>query len=328
QGLAAVAKNNDSAVAEQAFVRALDIAPTFKAPRVALARIQMLSGDLAQAALLLGEHIGKAPHDYRAYLALAEVYRTLKKPAKQGGVYRQLLDLSPNNADVLALLAEHDMSLKKYGKAVESFKRLLNKAPNNRFALAGITRANFALNFFKKAAETAKKLVANQPNSQNYQLLGMSLFYSGSYDQAALAFEAALKITPNDHALWGKLGDSYRLDSNEKQTAAYQKATELAMHSEQNQAADSRTLAALSYYLVSLGKTALAVHYLNRISVRDDGQSQFSSGLAYARLGDIHRALAHLRYATYKGFAKGLIRHHPLLGQLKQDSRFATWLAQ
>jgi len=112
--------------------------------------------------------------------------------------------------------------------------------------------ANFMLNQYEQAADAWQQSLSLEPTRTAYTNTGLALYYAGHFDASANMQESAIKLAPNDHRSWGRLGDAQRLGSAGKAAArkSYSHAIELARKTLSINDQDWQTLGLLGFYLV------------------------------------------------------------------------------
>ena len=106
----------------------------------------------------------------------------------------------------------------------------LEKDPTNTELLGALAVQFMDARDFERAAVFWKRIIAADPNDVNaYYFLGISLFQTGAYQEAAEQFETVVRMRPDDYRSLFNLGVLYThfLDQPEKGRAAFEKVLSL-----------------------------------------------------------------------------------------------------
>jgi Flp pilus assembly protein TadD len=119
-------------------------------------------------------------------------------------------NLDIQDADAAVALSNALRSLGRHEEAAETTKRVLALKPNHVEALLESARAHIARNQGFYAIEPAKKAQAAAPRDWRApSLLGVAYEQSGRGPEARQAWEAALKLSPENASVLANLGLSY-----------------------------------------------------------------------------------------------------------------------
>lgn len=125
-------------------------------------------------------------------------------------LYRQILEIEPNNPDANHLLGVIEAQAGRYTQAIKFISLAIEKKPSHSgyyrdlglaFRLAG--RMEDAISAFKQSVQI------DPPDGAAWILLGEIYQAQGASEKAAAAFKEALQITPDDADLHNKLGNAY-----------------------------------------------------------------------------------------------------------------------
>ncbi|MEJ2089853.1 MAG: tetratricopeptide repeat protein, partial [Gammaproteobacteria bacterium] len=165
--------------------------------------------------------------------------------------------------------------------------------------------------------------------------LGMMYHYQQRYAEAVKHLEAACEISPDDHRVWGRLGESYRLLEGGMPNArkAFSKALALAANDAEIDPSDWITVGYMALYNGYLGNFAAADELLDRmfkLNAGNDPMTHYWAGLVAYETGDIDKTFHELDLALANGFSKEkhFIADEPALGPLRasQPERFQAML--
>lgn len=114
-------------------------------------------------------------------------------------IWRQLVKLDPENADLFVRIGDAYMDLEQYAEASEEYRTAVSISPNYAFAhnKLGMSYANRGLD--AKAVASYENAIEIDPIFiEAYVNLGISLDQIGMFEGARVAYESALRIAPND----------------------------------------------------------------------------------------------------------------------------------
>jgi tetratricopeptide (TPR) repeat protein len=156
--------------------------------------------------------------------------------------------------------------------------------------------------------------------------MGTMSYYLGRYEEAAQAYTEAIRLAPEDHRVWGYLGDANKQipGKSGEMREAYRKAISLAAAELLINESDSGRIADLAHYHASLGDPARATRLIADALAEDpaDGNVYYSAALVYAQAGDNEKAVAAVEQAILKGFPDFLVIRDPQLEPLKDNEKF------
>jgi tetratricopeptide (TPR) repeat protein len=157
-------------------------------------------------------------------LELAGLYEKDKQPAEALAIYRQF----PEDPAVQAHVGQMMLDGKQYAGAISSLEEAFAKEPSqaNRVALV---QAYMLAKQPAKALPLAKEAVAAEPAGFEVRMMyGRALQDSRQFAAAAVQFQEALKLKPENAAVWGEMGGVLLLADNLPDAlAAFQKARQL-----------------------------------------------------------------------------------------------------
>jgi tetratricopeptide (TPR) repeat protein len=252
-------------------------------------------------------------------------YALQEKHANAIGLFKESLNLKPNNPDALAQLGLVHSKLRQHDKAVEVFTQAFNADPNNYQVSFGLGLAYIKLNRPQEAIAPLEQCTRTNPNFPDaFYNLGLAYQSVDQLENAARAIEQFVKINPGP--AWtglNQLGSIYmQLNQYEKAIGAFQEVAkdnpqDLKAHYNLAQAHDNlkqydqaathyRKLIELnpkdsaSYYILLFRLYDKAGDYTNAVQVSqeilrqapDDPQNHYNLGYAYLKQKDLPNALA------------------------------------
>ncbi len=219
----------------------------------------------------------------------------------------------------------------RWPEAIAQYRRGVELAPQNAQLLNNLGGALFLSGNFTAAADAFRRSVEFAPTSEGYSNTGTNYYYAGRYGDAVAMFEQATRLAPEDHQLWGNLGDAYRRTPGQEELArgAYAHAAELARGALRVNPDSVATRTQFAYYLIRQGETAQAKTEAETAGAPPDGDlySHYYAALVYKELGDLAAAVAQTRKAIEGGYPTTLLRADPEFAVLLRDPGLAAWLA-
>jgi tetratricopeptide (TPR) repeat protein len=218
--------------------------------------------------------------------------------------------------------------LGRWPEAVAHYRRGVELAPQNAQLLSNLGGVLFLSGDFDAAADAFRRSVEIAPTSEGYSNTGTNYYYAGRYGDAVAMFEQATRLAPEDHQLWGNLGDAYRRTPGQEELAlgAYANAAELARGALRVNPDSVATRTQLAYYLVRQGETAQAATELQTAGPVPDGDlySHYYAALVYKELGDLAAAVVQTRKAIESGYPVTLLGADPEFSVIMRDRALAT----
>jgi TolB-like protein/Tfp pilus assembly protein PilF len=216
----------------------------------------------------------------------------------------------------------------RWPAAIVQFRRGVELAPQNAQLLSNLGGVLFLSGDFNGAAEAFRRSVEIAPTSAGYSNTGTNYCYAGQYGDAVAMFEQAIRLSPEDHQLWGNLGDAYHRMPGQSELArgAYAKAAELVRGTLRVNPDLAASRTQLAYYLVRQGEAALAVTELETAGAApaDDLYSHYYAALIYEELGKLEAAIAETLQAVEGGYPATLLRADPEFAVILRDPRVAA----
>jgi TolB-like protein/Flp pilus assembly protein TadD len=216
----------------------------------------------------------------------------------------------------------------RWPAAIAQYRRGVELAPRNAQLLSNLGGALFLSGDFNAAADAFRRSVDVAPTSVGYSNTGTNYYYAARYGDAVTMFEQATRLAPEDHQLWGNLGDAYRRTPGQGDlaTGAYANAAELARGALRINPDSVTTRIQFAYYLVRQGETAQAVTELATAgpAAADDLYSHYYAALVYKEVGDLAAAVAATRRALEGGYPAMLLRADPEFAVILRDPRLAA----
>ena len=205
--------------AEQAFVRAVENAPTDYDTRVRQGQFYVQRGRFADATAVLQEARNLDPQRPEAFIALASAYLLRDDQARAGQLFQRARDAAPDSpapllawADALAAGGDLSGALDLYAQAAEVANRTPAGPDRDEKVVDVYLRWIDALQTAgnsQQALDLAQTLARDFPNSlQARRGVGNVYRSAGQNEQAAVEFQAVLDAAPLDLATRLALGET------------------------------------------------------------------------------------------------------------------------
>ena len=141
-------------------------------------------------------------------------------------IYQQILQVDPENAEVLHLLGTIAHQVEKYDLAINLINQAIEIDPNQSsfFNNLGLTLQKQGR--FEEAVQAYKQTIdLNSESSECYYNLGITLNDQGKLEEAIQAYQRAIEINPNHIEACNSLGIAFKdLGKLEESVQAYQDA--------------------------------------------------------------------------------------------------------
>lgn len=270
------------------------------------------------------------PDNVEAQLGLGTALKSQGDIEAADRAYREAIRLRSRYWRVYDAYGGFLYGLGRWPEAVAQFRRAVELAPQHAQPRNNLGGVLFLSGDFDAAAEAFRQSVEIAPTSEGYSNTGTNYYYAGRYSDAVAMFEQATRLAPEDHQLWGNLGDAYRRtpDQGELARGAYANAAELARGALRVNPDSTATRTQLAYYLVRQGQSAQATTELETAGGVPDRNlySHYYAALVYKELGNLAAAVAETRKAIGSGYPVMLLRADPEFAVILNDPGLATEL--
>jgi tetratricopeptide (TPR) repeat protein len=222
------------------------------------------------------------------------------------------------------------MDAARYDDAVQMFSQVIALVPDSFAGYSNLGGTYIQNGNYAKAIPALEHSIAIRPTAAAVSNLAFAHFNLKEYAQAALLFERASQLDPEDFQVWGNLGDAYywTKDQRSKSRAAYEKALNLALKVLQVNSRDVTTITAIAYYQAMLGNSGLARSYIKEAlrTAPDSSDVLFNAALVANQFGSTKEALIYLDKAVAAGCSKTLLRDTPNFDNLRDQPGFKNLL--
>ncbi len=265
------------------------------------------------------------PTSDQAVVGAASVYQALGIPDKAEETYRQAIEMRPQYWRNYGLLGGLYVNQGQYDKAADMFRKVIAIAPDSFRGYSNLGGVETYQGQYSDAVSTLQKSIAIRKTGDALSNLGTAYFHMRKFDQAATAFEEAIKFDESNFTLWGNLADAYYYGGHRSESVvAYTKAAELAAQQLSVNMQDSLVLASLAGYYSMLDDKDKALMYIER-AVRSsprDPEVLFDMAQVCNQFGNEKETIAWLRKALDAGFPLVQVQDSPSLDNLRSDKEF------
>ncbi len=319
---------SDFEAAEKACNRMLTLQPNSSAAMIALGHLYRNSGQYGLAEDNYRRAIATESSAADAYDGLAKTFQAQNRMQDALDAYQQAIDLQPGFWRGYLSMGNFLFNTGRSEEGIKFMREAVDLSPGNPRALNSLGTLLYMTGDFEAARTTWYRSLRIKSTPLAFFNLATASFFLRDFEQAAAFYKRAAELTPDDHQIWGALGDSYRFipDGEAQAEDSYKKAIVLAEQSLVLNPEDALTLAMLAHYYAHIGENQKASSALQRAQQqsRDDMYVNYYSTLVAIRFGDIDSALEASRRAMANGYPRNFIIADAGMQSLVSDPRFQT----
>ncbi|WP_242725733.1 tetratricopeptide repeat protein [Microcoleus vaginatus] len=209
-------------------------------------------------------------------------------------LYRQIIEVQPESANVLCLLGIAARQQGKIAEAIDFYEQAI--AQNRDFVEAHLNKANVLLDVreYQRAIASYQQVIKMQPNSAlAYNNLGWAKQQLGEIDAAILYYQTALQFDPNLHETAHNLGHLF------KQKNQLNEAIACYLHALKINPNLTYSLMGLGTVLQQQGKLAEAFNcYQQAVTIDPNNPEAHNNvGAFYHEQGNVKAAISYYRQA-------------------------------
>jgi len=211
--------------------------------------------------------------------------------AEASGLYHQILEASPDNADVWYLLGVIAHQTGQPLQAVDLLRWALALAPDQARCYKILGLSLMALGRADEAETSLRRAIALDSSAESYNNLGVFCENQGRLDDAIAAYQQALLRAPGYAASHYNLGDAYRTKGDMEAAAdSFRRAVD-------SDPEHVHALAALGQVLKTLARADQSIPFLKRAIdlMPDDAELHYELGDALQTSGQLPGAIAAYR---------------------------------
>ncbi len=274
------------------------------------------------------------PDNILSLLGRIRIYNKLGQSDKVLVHLKYAISKYPEVWELYSYYGQYALSQNDFQQAENMFRQAIDLSPNNSRLYAQLSYSQHLQGQTREAIQTLQDGLEIHETALLYNNLGTYLFFLGHYDIAAEAFEKTLSITGNSHdyLYWANLGDAYRFVPGKRQQSegAYKRAIQLLSDELKREPNNSTYISRLALYLAKQNDFDQSRYELSRLDL-----SQNVSADIYYRAVVINElmserkiALIMLKKALDAGYPIVLIENDPELKLLREDMQFHQLIAQ
>jgi len=241
------------------------------------------------------------------------------KTTEAENTYQEAVQAHPNSRFSYNLFGTFYRRRNQYDKALQMFSKVIQIAPDWYGTYVNIGSIYDEMGQYEKAIDPLQKSIAIRPSYPGYVNLGIAYYGLKKFDDAAKAYEEAIKSDPQQYVIWGNLGAAlYYSGKKEQAVAPHRKAVELALEELKTNPRDPVVLSALAGFHSMLGDRKLALLYLRQALQygHNDKEILLDAAGVYNQLGETGLAIEWLGKAVQAGYTADKIRSDPEFGNL------------
>ncbi len=314
----------------EACERASSLDTKLAAANVCLGTLESGTGETEKAVAQFEEAVEAEPTNDEAYRGLADAYERLGKVAEAEKTFRRAIDLRPHYWAGYNRLGALYYQQARYQDAAAMFNQVIALVPDSFVGYSNLGAAYVEQGRYAEAISDLERSIAIRPMDYAYTNLGNAYFFLRQYDQAAGAYEQAVKLTAKDPLLWWNLGDGYYWTPGKRvqSAAAYRQAIALAEEGLRVNQRDAYALGILAICHAMLDERRPALQYLEQglKYAPKDPEMRFKAALVYNHFGEIESALTWLNKGLAAGYSPSRIRDTPDFDPLRANPRFQELL--
>ncbi|MEJ2603858.1 MAG: tetratricopeptide repeat protein [Gammaproteobacteria bacterium] len=297
--------------AEEQCDKALALDSPADAVYVALGHLYRFSGQYDRAIKEFRTAIAIRPDSVEGYRGLGEAYESMEEIGLAEQAYRKAIEIQPRNAENHMALGHLLLLTDRPEEALPHLSYVAGSMPDNATPHNSLGVAYFMAGRIEDAIAAWRRSLEISPGRGAYSNLASGYYYLGRFDEALPMYREAIAMTPDDHRLWGNLGDTYRAlaPEGEECRAAYRKAVALATQALEINESDADTLAALARYHAGLGDEESALDRIQRATDIAPGNVQvwYDVTVALALIGREERALQAAQRTVSLGYPGAIL---------------------
>jgi eukaryotic-like serine/threonine-protein kinase len=299
---------------------------------VTLSRVHSGKGQY-NLALQEAQHALKlAPNDPDAMMSEADVLGRLGRTNEAEEIYKRATALRPKYWDGYYELGVFYFLHQRYAEAATEFQKVLELTPDNAMVMATL---GGMLYYQKKDAEAErclKKSIELQPGYAAYTNLSSLYYRQKRFEDSAETSEKALAINSTDWNAWDNLGLAYMwLERKADSDRAFRKELErLEEVVEVGGGDDPDIEVQLGVLYSKFGEREKAIANVEAALARtkEDPSVLARAGEAYNNVGQRERALELVRQALEKGWTMKQLENDPGQQEILRDPRFQMVVKQ
>ncbi len=324
---------NDRALMNQAteqVAEALRIDPNQTEARLSLANIYRATGRNGAAVEELRRALTDQPSNDDARRLLGDILAAEGRPDEALVELQRAVALRPQYWRNQQSLGVFYLRTRKLNEAITTFTRLTELKPDDDLPYQQLGAAYQTLGDNTRARQNYERSIALNPNPGSYTNLGTILYAEGKYEEAARAYEEAIRLSPKRALYRRNVADAYvKLKRTADARDAYEKAVQLAEEALTVNPSDATTISQLGVYEAKLGRRLDAERHANGAAAINPTSPDvlYRRAVVLALNGKPDAALKQVSEAIARGYSKQLAREDDDLSSLRSLPTFQTLVA-
>ncbi len=255
--------------------------------------------DFSAAEKIFREAVQLSPNNYDALYNLAESLQTLERYEESLQVCQKAISVDPSKSNSYDLLGVIYCDQKRYQDAVQACKKAEALNPKDFYAPLILGAISFYEKQYKDAIQALTKAASLNPKqfrqqSNNAQFyLGESYYFLGEYEKSIEPFQRALAIQPRTTGVYYFIGSSY-FNLKQYEDAVVAYTLEIKLNSAN---IDAIYWLGESYFRLKQYEKALKFYQEAAAKRPEDFDSHLSLGETYYKLKHYEEALVALQQA-------------------------------
>lgn len=297
-----------SDLAKSSFAHSLELYPQMTEAAVALADLNVKSGDYDDALRLASGALKTNPSLPLAYVASAQAWLA-KGDARQGeALLQEALKRDPASLPALAILLNLHVRQGRTSEAVQRISRLVQQHPQNAGLHFLLAVGYFSLKDLEKSEASVRQAITLDPRTPDaYTLLANIDFAKGSVEKANINLRAAIEINPRNVANYMALEAQYEKEGN------WEEAKKLCEKAHQVDPASPLVANQLAYFYLEHGgdvNVALSLAQMAKQEMPNSLNVADTLGWAYYKLGSFELAIVQLKECVQKASDNPTFQYH------------------
>lgn len=272
--------------------------------KIALGRLYRLRGFYQRSLELLNQAIAASPTAVDAYIEFGETALASGGYTAAENALKRAVELKGNYWKAHEALANLYYMTERYELSAQSYDTVSQLTPDSAHGFVSKGAAYWMAGNIQQSLTAYETSLALKPSRQAYTNLGVSYYYTNSFEKAVEMQLKALDLAPNDHRVWGRLAESYRFISGRESDSqdAYKTATTLARKNLEINPEDWLTRARLGIYLVFLNEQKEGVDLIDEaiIDSNRNPEALYFKALYLLQENQLEEASTLLREAVSK----------------------------
>jgi serine/threonine-protein kinase len=269
------------------------------------------TGEYRDAAAEFQHAVELEPSSESAGIGLALALKREDKFEEAEAAYQRVIDTHPQSFFAYNAMGSFYYSRSEYEKAIKMFQKVTELAPENYVGYLNLGGTYNDLGRFLEAIGPLKKSIALHPSYGAYTNLGTSYLGLHKQQEAAAAYQEAVKLDPKQYVTWGNLAAAqYYGNARPQALTNYRKAIELATEELKVNPHDVDILSDLALYYSNLDDKKMALQYLELALQygRNQKDTLACAAQVYNQIGETGLALEWMSKAIQAGYAASKFR--------------------